>query len=97
MIILSLGVLHGRYYDNKGQETAYSKELSQRIEKCVQEKKRLRLDEIKHPPCNVEWNADEGTKVWCTRTRFVYCGVFAASYSYPILDFLSMERLPGRD
>lgn len=65
---LQIGVLDGRYYNNLGHKTSYSKEVDIRIEKCKEEKEINRKQELEHPPCNIAWSADEGTKVWCTKT-----------------------------
>ncbi|KAM3963082.1 neuferricin homolog [Aphomia sociella] len=63
-----VGVLSGRYYDSNGKETGYMKEFQVRIEQCVLEKDIAKKEELKFPPCNIEWSADGGTRVWCTKS-----------------------------
>ncbi|XP_026329634.1 neuferricin homolog [Hyposmocoma kahamanoa] len=63
-----VGVLVGRYYNDDGKPTEYSNELDLRLEKCKIEKEMAKQDELKYPPCNMEWSADQGSRVWCTKT-----------------------------
>ncbi|XP_026757822.1 neuferricin homolog [Galleria mellonella] len=63
-----VGKLVGRYYDMNGKETEYMKMFYERIEQCKVEKDLAKKEELKFPPCNIEWNADTGTRVWCTKT-----------------------------
>lgn len=63
------GVLIGRYFDHNGDETAYAKELNNKIKQCEIMKERSKEEHQKYPPCNSAWSADEGTKVWCTKSR----------------------------
>lgn len=68
-MFLITGVLVGRYYDMNGKETVYHKELYHRLNECAEDKKAIKEHEKRYPPCNIAWNADDGTKVWCTKTR----------------------------
>ncbi|XP_075969840.1 neuferricin [Anticarsia gemmatalis] len=63
---IKTGVLKGRYYDGNGQETAYLKELKNKIEQCEIERQNSKKEDLKYPPCNIAWSEEEGTKVWCT-------------------------------
>ncbi|XP_059056988.1 neuferricin homolog isoform X2 [Achroia grisella] len=63
-----VGVLIGRYYDVNGRETEYMKMFYVETEKCIIEKDLAKKEELKFPPCNIEWSPDAGTKVWCTKT-----------------------------
>ncbi|XP_026724663.1 neuferricin homolog [Trichoplusia ni] len=65
---IEVGILIGRFYDRNGQETAYSREFSNKLKQCEQEKESSRKEKEKYPPCNISWSADEGTRVWCTTT-----------------------------
>lgn len=61
------GHLIGRFYDKSGEKTDYFRKVEEQIEIAIENK---RLDEMKNfdfPPCNIEWSADKGTKVWCTK------------------------------
>lgn len=63
---LPKGRLIGRFYDKSGQETEYFRKVLAQVDVAIENK---RLEEMKNydfPPCNIEWNADTGTKVWCT-------------------------------
>lgn len=77
------GTLTGRFYDKNGKETAYMMEFYNKIKQCEVEKEASRKEDQKYPPCNISWSAEEGTKVWCTTTRFLFflmqANVFAKS------------------
>lgn len=60
------GRLIGRYYDDNGQETDYFRKVNEQIEIALENKRKEEMKNYEFPPCNVEWNADTGTKVWCT-------------------------------
>lgn len=64
-----LGKLIGRYYDVNGEITQYGKEIQKLIK--VTEAKALsdKQNEIDYPPCNIEWDKDKGTRLWCTNKR----------------------------
>ncbi|KAJ2952913.1 hypothetical protein O0L34_g7279 [Tuta absoluta] len=62
-----VGVLVGRYYEESGEPTAYSRQLEERIDQCKYEKEREKQAEEKFPPCNMEWSVSDGSKVWCTK------------------------------
>ncbi|XP_011494828.1 PREDICTED: neuferricin [Ceratosolen solmsi marchali] len=61
------GKLIGRYYNNDGNPT----NERYKLEEKVQIGKKSDLDEeqkkIKYPPCNIEWDVNTGTRVWCTK------------------------------
>ncbi|XP_014203461.1 neuferricin [Copidosoma floridanum] len=61
------GKLVGRYYDKNGKPTNERSILEERIQ--IAKKNDLNEDQekSKFPPCNVEWNPDSGTRVWCTK------------------------------
>lgn len=63
------GKLIGRYYDELGQETKYFKELKKKLKEAKEDKKNKRNHELEFPPCNVEWTAESGTRVWCSNRR----------------------------
>lgn len=66
-----VGKLVGRYYDEHGSLTDYGRLVKKLIKNAEKEDENLQLEKIKFPPCNVEWNAESGTRVWCTKKRFV--------------------------
>lgn len=62
-----VGLLTGRFYDSDGQKTKYMEEVDKQIELAIAEKERMELLRVKYPPCNIEWKAETGTRVWCTK------------------------------
>jgi len=61
------GRLIGRYYDQNGQETEYFRKVQEQIEIALEEKRKEQIKNSEFPPCNIEWTAETGTKVWCTK------------------------------
>ncbi|XP_076233288.1 neuferricin isoform X2 [Calliopsis andreniformis] len=61
------GKLNGRYYNEDGTPTEESHNVQTMLihakEKQDEEKHRKKM----FPPCNVEWNPNSGTVVWCTK------------------------------
>lgn len=64
-----LGKLIGRFYDENGDPTEYNREFQKRILQADKEKQLENVDKETFPPCNVEWTADKGSRVWCTKKR----------------------------
>ncbi|CAH2086212.1 unnamed protein product [Euphydryas editha] len=63
-----IGLLAGRYYNENGGETVYMYELKQRLKQCKDEKEDAKKQDQMHPPCNIAWSEEDGTRVWCTKT-----------------------------
>lgn len=63
---IPIGRLIGRFYDERGQETEYYRKVQEQVDIAIETKRRDELNNYDFPPCNIEWNADTGTKVWCT-------------------------------
>ncbi|KAJ3644975.1 hypothetical protein Zmor_022671 [Zophobas morio] len=61
-----VGKLIGSYYDKNGELTGYGRQVKKLIEVAELAKNNQDLEKIKYPPCNVEWGADTGTRVWCS-------------------------------
>ncbi|KAK6625113.1 hypothetical protein RUM43_005404 [Polyplax serrata] len=61
------GKLIGRFYDNEGKRTEYWENLEEKFNDAEKSKQNKMNDELLFPPCNVEWNAETGTKVWCSK------------------------------
>lgn len=61
------GKLIGKFYDEKGQNTAYLNEILEKIKVGELEKKSVKELEHKYPPCNIEWNQEKGSRVWCSK------------------------------
>lgn len=60
------GRLIGRFYDANGKETEYFRKVQHQIDVAIENKRKEELKNYEYPPCNIEWSADKGTKVWCT-------------------------------
>lgn len=63
------GKLIGRYYDERGRTTNYWTKLQEKLNEAEKIKQNEKDEELLFPPCNVEWNAETGTKVWCSKKR----------------------------
>lgn len=61
-----IGKLHGRYYDENGIETDYMRRVLEKRDVALEERKRDEAVKELYPPCNIEWKAETGTRVWCT-------------------------------
>jgi hypothetical protein len=55
-----------RFYDESGAKTEYHRLVDEKIDEYRAELDKETAEKESHPPCNVEWNADQGTRVWCT-------------------------------
>lgn len=65
------GKLIGRYYDGHGNPTDYLKNVERTISDAKLKKTLEAELEKVFPPCNVEWDAERGTRVWCTKQRYI--------------------------
>lgn len=64
-----VGKLIGRYYNEDGSPTPYLLELENRFKEAQQvDMHKLKL-RYTYPPCNVQWDSEMGTRVWCTTSR----------------------------
>ncbi|XP_031625519.1 neuferricin homolog [Contarinia nasturtii] len=61
-----VGLLAGRFYGYNGQKTEYMKKVEEQIEIAIAENAKNEQLRVKYPPCNIEWKAETGTRVWCT-------------------------------
>lgn len=61
------GKLVGRYYTSDGKRTDYHKEVENLINLAVEESAAKNADFQRYPPCNVEWSAETGSRVWCSK------------------------------
>lgn len=61
-----VGLLFGRYYKANGQKTEYMQDVEHQIQIAIDEKSQAESIRNQYPPCNVEWRAETGTRVWCT-------------------------------
>ena len=54
-------------YVPKGEETSYKKRASEWIAAAVADKEKQSAEQKLFPPCNSEWSAEKGHRVWCTK------------------------------
>jgi len=66
------GKLIGRYYDAEGQPTAYYHQVQKLITKAKKIKQEERIEKLSYPPCNSEWSHESGSRVWCTKLRYIF-------------------------
>lgn len=55
-----------RFYDGTGNPTDYHRGVQEKLEIGKSEENSNKLLKEEFPPCNVEWKADIGSRVWCT-------------------------------
>lgn len=60
----------GKYYDEQGKLTEYGREIKKLIKIAEAKEKDDMVDQILYPPCNVEWDREKGTRVWCSNKRY---------------------------
>uniref|UniRef100_A0A1I8PY17 Cytochrome b5 heme-binding domain-containing protein n=1 Tax=Stomoxys calcitrans TaxID=35570 RepID=A0A1I8PY17_STOCA len=61
------GKLIGRFYDEQGQLTKYHHKYLALLEHAKEAKSVQEQLRVKYPDCNIEWSADKGSHVWCTK------------------------------
>ena len=62
------GILHGHFYDAKGQPTEALRKAEAGIEEGLKEQAKSEADKQLYPPCNSEWKQGGG-RVWCSTLR----------------------------
>lgn len=50
-------------------ETDYFKQVKIKLDAAKDEKLSKERNDIKYPPCNVEWDVNTGSRVWCSKKR----------------------------
>ncbi|XP_058805385.1 neuferricin [Phymastichus coffea] len=61
------GKLIGRYYHEDGSPTNERAILEEKVQLAKKVDSQEEQIKLQFPPCNIEWNADSGTVVWCTK------------------------------
>lgn len=61
-----IGKLIGRYYNSNGKLTPYGREVKLLIKEAELAQADENAEKLKFPPCNIEWDPQSGTRVWCT-------------------------------
>lgn len=62
------GKLIGRFYDDIGEPTEYYHKYLALLEQAEEAKNATNVLREKYPDCNIEWSAEKGAHVWCTKT-----------------------------
>ncbi|KAI4460903.1 membrane-associated progesterone receptor component-related [Holotrichia oblita] len=61
-----VGLLIGKHYDDNGSLTQYGKEVRSLIKKAYKAQGNEDALKKKYPPCNIEYDAIKGSRVWCS-------------------------------
>ncbi|KZC04583.1 Neuferricin, partial [Dufourea novaeangliae] len=61
------GKLNGRYYSEDGTPTEESYNVQRMLKHAKERESEEGHRKRMFPPCNVEWNPDSGTVVWCSK------------------------------
>ncbi|KAL3268184.1 hypothetical protein HHI36_007310 [Cryptolaemus montrouzieri] len=61
-----IGKLIGKYYKQDGTLTPYGKEVHKLIKNAFKEETEEDRIKMRYPGCNLEWDLDRGTHVWCS-------------------------------
>ena len=62
-----VGKLAGRYFNLDGSQTPYYRQLQEWMLEAKNDAQSKENEKQIFPPCNSEWNADTGQRVWCTK------------------------------
>lgn len=60
----------GRFYGESGQPTEALLEAEASLAEGQRIKAQSEAERLRFPPCNSQWSAAEGGRVWCTTKRF---------------------------
>lgn len=60
-----VGKLVGRFYDEQGRPTGALREVEEALVLGHKAKEEKELQKQRFPPCNSEWSANSGSRVWC--------------------------------
>ena len=67
-----VGKLIGRYYNEDGTPTNERFKLEEQVQIAKKHDETEEQKRLKFPPCNVEWDVTLGTRVWCSKNRYIY-------------------------
>ena len=62
-----VGKLAGRYFDKDGSPTDYYRQMQQWLSDARDDAQTVENEKQIFPPCNSEWSAERGQRVWCTK------------------------------
>jgi len=69
------GKLIGQFYDSNGDPTLDYHSVEEMVKRAEKANESKEADRLKFPPCNMEWSAETGSRVWCSRKRYISCFV----------------------
>lgn len=82
-----IGRLEGRFYDISGQPTAYFHQFKRWVSDSESGKKSEEEVQESFPQCNVEYKPESGTRMWCTKARFIYMHSSFLKLTYPVIKY----------
>lgn len=64
------GLLTGRFYSETGEPTDTLLQTEASLAKGQRIKAQSEAEKLHFPPCNSQWSAADGGRVWCTNKRY---------------------------
>ncbi|XP_074030803.1 neuferricin [Leptinotarsa decemlineata] len=64
---VEVGKLEGKYFDKHGKPTPYGILVQKLIKEAEIIEQNEDEEKQKFPPCNIEWDPEKGTRVWCSK------------------------------
>lgn len=65
-------MLIGRYYNEQGNPTSEKLIIDQKIRPKNDKNDIAEQMKKKFPSCNIKWQEDQKTSVWCTKQRYIF-------------------------
>lgn len=69
-LTLISGLLTGRFYSETGEPTDMLLQTEASLAEGQRTKAQSEAEKLHFPPCNSQWSAAEGGRVWCTNKRY---------------------------
>lgn len=69
-LTLFSGLLTGRFYSETGEPTETLLQTEASLAEGQRIKAQSEAEKLHFPPCNSQWSAAEGGRVWCTDKRY---------------------------
>ncbi|KAF4522010.1 hypothetical protein B566_EDAN010859 [Ephemera danica] len=61
-----VGKVIGNFYDSAGEATKELRKVLKAVRQVEKDEQAINKEKQALPPCNVEWNQEQGFRVWCT-------------------------------
>ena len=71
LYLLITGKVVGYFYDSSGKPTSSMKNVQESIKKALKVKEEEKSFDLKMPACNSMSSQEHGSKVWCSKKRFI--------------------------